>query len=561
MSCHTLHILFAVALVVFVSPISAQSPFSRRSPRFRPINPGSPAFRRRRNTECNIPFRTHDGTCSNPTDPTWASTNRPTFSYFPNHDSRVMLGKDLNSTRLISNAVSTQEEDDIPNERNLNDFLTSFGQFLDHDYALAPLGEEKAPIEIPEDDELFREENGEFEFTRSTRGIIDGAGGAERAINSLTSVIDLSNVYGSDDERNRDLRTLVDGRLKTSANNLLPFNTMGITNAPSTSSSFFVAGDIRVAEHPVLTALHVLFVREHNRICAEVKSAFPRDDDDEIIYQRARMINIAQYQRIVYEEFLPAMMGRPLRPYTGFSPSTDPTVSNLFTTAAYRIGHTLVAGTVSRQGPRNVNLPAFQMSEIFFRPSTSFTDTLCDEVLRGAINTRAQEVDAKVVDTLRNFLFKTVEEEEGIDLIAINLQRSRDHALASYNDIRERFGVPRARTFADVTSDRETQERLAYAYATPDEIEAWIGLMAEDRLPGASIGRTMFAVWTAEFTRLRDGDQFFFLNIRRRLNRLRRVGTVGDLFRSRGLMRDIILRNTGLSPSEIPDPFNAFTAS
>ena len=45
-----------------------------------------------------------------------------------------------------------------------------------------------------------------------------------------------------------------------------------------------------------------------------------------------------------------------------------------------------------------------------------------------------------------------------------------------------------------------------------DNIDAWIGLMSEDHVPGAAIGETLMAIFTDQFSRLRDGDRFFYLN-------------------------------------------------
>ena len=71
----------------------------------------------------------------------------------------------------------------------------------------------------------------------------------------------------------------------------------------------FVAGDLRVNEQPFLTSLHVLFMREHNRIASELTRLNPRWSDDKI-YQEARKINVAEYQHIIFKEWLPIIIGK-----------------------------------------------------------------------------------------------------------------------------------------------------------------------------------------------------------------------------------------------------------
>ena len=41
------------------------------------------------------------------------------------------------------------------------------------------------------------------------------------------------------------------------------------------SSADFMAGDMRVNEHPFLTSLHTVFLREHNRIAKLLKEYLP----------------------------------------------------------------------------------------------------------------------------------------------------------------------------------------------------------------------------------------------------------------------------------------------
>ena len=69
-----------------------------------------------------------------------------------------------------------------------------------------------------------------------------------------------------------------------------------------------VAGDIRATEQPGLTSLHSLFLNEHNRIARNLSELYP-SLSDENIYQMTRQIVIAELQNIVYNEFLPVVLG------------------------------------------------------------------------------------------------------------------------------------------------------------------------------------------------------------------------------------------------------------
>jgi len=73
-------------------------------------------------------------------------------------------------------------------------------------------------------------------------------------------------------------------------------------------SSYCILGDGRVSEQSGLTSLHTIFMREHNRI-AEVLHRLNPQWNDEIIYQNTRKIFTAAYQHIVYNEFLPRILG------------------------------------------------------------------------------------------------------------------------------------------------------------------------------------------------------------------------------------------------------------
>eukprot|EP00178_Gracilaria_changii_P008296 TRINITY_DN25406_c0_g1_i1.p1 TRINITY_DN25406_c0_g1~~TRINITY_DN25406_c0_g1_i1.p1 ORF type:complete len:691 (+),score=124.75 TRINITY_DN25406_c0_g1_i1:27-2075(+) len=373
---------------------------------------------------------------------------------------------------------------------------------------------------------------------------------AERPINSLSSALDLASVYGPDKTRANALRAFKDGKLKVSKGSLMPLNTQGLSNAPTADATFFLAGDHRANEHPVLTALHTIFMREHNSICDELKRYFVVSDD-ELIFQLARMINIAQFQKIVFEEYYPAMVGRRLKPYTGFKFYKNVAILDVFSTAAFRVGHTMVGNEVSRAAWGNRRLPPIPLNKMFFRTAAQFKNL--ETFIRGAAITRAQEVDVFVHDALRNFLFTGVPEEGfAFDLIALNLQRGRDHAIPTLNAIRERLGLKKHRSFFDITKNMNVASTLSTVYGGDvEKVEAWVGMVAEDHVLGSSLGPTMIAVWTRQFENLRDGDRFYYLNDRfpswlQTLPRVRRL-----LWSRQSCLKDIIVRNSNIRRWEL----------
>eukprot|EP00178_Gracilaria_changii_P026911 TRINITY_DN8326_c0_g1_i1.p1 TRINITY_DN8326_c0_g1~~TRINITY_DN8326_c0_g1_i1.p1 ORF type:complete len:569 (-),score=92.13 TRINITY_DN8326_c0_g1_i1:370-2076(-) len=460
--------------------------------------------------ECAVlSVRTLSGRCTSAIDPSLGEARRAQMSYL-DVDSTTFSDDGLKSARVVSNAVADQRGD-VPNFSRINELFVFFGQFVDHDLVSTPVSDDQVPIEVPADDGILSQSN--LAFHRSLRQRVSTTSSKERPISVVSSALDLSMVYGVDEDRNNALRESSSCRLKTSEGDFLPYNKGGFTNSPSSSASFYLAGDTRVNEHPMLTVLHTLFVREHNYICSQLQSVTSlQSRSASELYETARAINIAQFQKIVYEEWLPVMLGRnAVRRYRGYQPQVDPTVSVEFSTAGFRVGHTMVGNSISRVDAFGVRMTPISMQDMFFRKSDMKAGDV-ENFLRGAMRTRAQQVDTKTVDALRNFLFSNVGEEEGIDLIALNLQRSRDHNVPRYAQLRLHLTGQRTNSFQDISGDRSTQSMLQNAYDDVQHVEAWVGLMAEDTSFSSPMGRTNTELWRREFERLRDGDRWFYLD-------------------------------------------------
>jgi hypothetical protein len=330
--------------------------------------------------------------------------------------------------------------------------------------------------------------------------------------NQITHFIDASNVYGSDAVRAAALRTNDGtGRLLTSAGDLLPFNTAGLPNQGGTGFELFLAGDVRANEQVGLTAMHVLFVREHNRLAQEIATNDPSLSGEEI-FQEARRIVGALMQVITYNEFLPALLGpNALMPWWGYRFLVSPAIANEFSTAIYRFGHSALSPTLLRLDAAGNPIPEghLPLRDAFFRPDRLVNEGGIEPILRGLAAQACSPIDTELVDDVRNFLFGPPG-AGGFDLASLNIQRGRDHGLPGYNDTRFALGLPVRASFAEVSSDPDVQARLASVYANVDDIDLWVGVLAEDPFNGGHVGELAFYVIKRQFQDLRDGDRYWY---------------------------------------------------
>ena len=505
--------------------------------------------------------RTYDGTSNNIANPTWGATfvQLQRFGDADFADGISSLAGALRpSARIVSNEIADQSEgESIPNDFGASDFMWQWGQFLDHDIDLTDGGtDEAADIPVPAGDPFFDPTGTGAVVIPFNRAHYDEATGTDlqnprQQINEITAWIDASMIYGSNDERAAALRVGPDSPfLATSAENLLPFNTDGLGNANGfvqDPTTLFLAGDVRANEQLGLTVMHTLFVREHNRLAALVQEALPSATAEEV-FQSARRLVAAEIQIITYKEFLPALLGRKAIPrYREYDPSINPSIFNEFSAAAYRLGHSMLSSEIERVAKAGNEIAEGDVAlrnAFFSGPLYLQEEGDLDPILRGLATQTHQKIDAKIVNALRNFLFGEPG-QGGLDLASLNIQRGRDHGLGSYNDTRVALGLAPAEDFTDVTSDLELQQALQATYENVDDIDLWIGGLAEDPLAeqGSQLGPLFREILIRQFTALRDGDRFWH---KRDLTRFER-----NLVKNVSLA-EVIRNNTGIG-DEIPD--------
>ncbi len=368
-----------------------------------------------------------------------------------------------------------------------------------------------------------------------------------------------------------------------------------------------VAGDQRANENPMLLATQTLFAREHNRIVGRLPKWLSEEDRFQIA--RAVVIAEQQYityneflpalgvtlppytgykpwvNTAITNEFATigfrahSMINKALEVRTKASRYSQDTVDWLRSLEVQ----------VTFQGDQ-VHVVAPHGFTTFFQPDLVERLRL-GPVLQGVGRTPMCMNDELVVNLIRSLVAPGAVN----DLAAVDVARGRDHGFPTYNEVRRAYGLPPKRSFRAITGEASEEfpadplltpgneindphcldfvelydiqgrpttpeadnatrgvrrtplaARLKAIYHDVDKVDALVGMMCERLLPGREFGELQLAIWRKQFTALRDGDRFFYLNypllryVRRRFG----IGyetTLGEL----------IARNTDLSRYDV----------
>ncbi|XP_077395637.1 thyroid peroxidase [Festucalex cinctus] len=504
-------------------------------------------------------YRSINGMCNNRHNHLWGAANIPLVRWLPpQYEDGVRQPKGWNTGRLyngfelpVPKEVSKKiMESSIKCEDDAySHMLVEWGQYIDHDITFTPQSPGK-----PGDDCLnCQNVNPCFPiqahdniagtpscmpFNRSLPACFNGFGPdisqalQQQQMNSITSFIDASVVYGSSSKVNNFLRDLCGLNGKLAVNEhlqdpkgrpFLPFeeSLQSVCLHGEEHLACFRAGDSRVNEGLPLTSLHMLWMRQHNLI-AETLQLLNGHWNAETIYEETRKIIGAQHQIITMRDYLPKIIGKEffdnyIGPYGGYDPNVDPSASNVFATAAFRFGHATISPVVRRLNEsyqEDERFPSLKLHDTFFSPWRIIKEGGIDPILRGAIGTEAAAIHSSklMTDELTGRLIVLAISQD-MDLAALNLQRGRDHGLPGYNDWRDFCGLKRIGTLQDfqqVVSDASIAERILQLYKHPDNIDVWLGGLVEAFLPGSRTGPVFACLIAKQMKALRDGDRFWW---------------------------------------------------
>lgn len=456
-------------------------------------------------------------------------------SYMPRYSTIVGPGcgdtpvdqDDLNAIRGVSNSLFQQgDSTDYLNNfhaedvKDTNALFVFFGQFVDHVLVLSKSGAEPLEIDIT-DDSYIDGGDATIHLTRNAYIMIDNC---RHPINRNSAFMDLSTVYGSNEDTARNLRTHEHGLMKMTiveGEELPPFQSGSTDEAAlgETSGQIrFFTGDPRGSEIPALTAIHTMFLRNHNRIARKIRdSHHAKGWTDEQLYQRSKIINIWTFQRILYREWLPLLLGDDVIELVsgGYESNYDPLV-RVESSILFRFGHDMLPQKLHAvtypyfDNSPDIHYSAFDLRGTFFR-SDMVVQYGADGFLLGSMTQEAQKVDGFITDDVRSFLFNGLPLENTLfDLPAITLARSLELGVPDCNTFRNSIGLA---SHTDFTPFGSRAGDVSGVYGTIDEVPLFVCGIFEQHVADALVGETIHDTILDQFVRIAIGDPMFYLYV------------------------------------------------
>lgn len=192
----------------------------------------------------------------------------------------------------------------------------------------------------------------------------------------------------------------------------------------------------------------------------------------------------------------------------GYNESVDPSIDTFFTNVAFRYGHSAVNSIIYRL---KSDLTPIEGGHLLLRDAIWAVDPMIEvgiePYLRGLHFQPDSQVDIRFVEDVRSrFPFNF---PDGFDLIATGIQRSREVGICRYNDARRAFNLSVITDWTQLSSNEKIQQTFKELYRDVESIESYMGAFNEADDIGIT-GPLMRASIREQFTRLRDGDPFFY---------------------------------------------------
>jgi len=414
----------------------------------------------------------------------------------------------------------------------INTLAAAWLQFENHNWFFHGRGDPEDTIEIPlRPDDDWPENPMHIRRTPVPAAQPKPHDRAPSYANYETHWWDATQIYGSGAQRQAELRTFTDGKLKVQGGTRL-------------STRPDVPGVDLTGMHENwwtgIALFHTLFTLEHNAICDALKKEYPRFDDQRL-YELAWLVNSAVIAKIHTVEWTTTVLRHP-----GLQAAMN---ANWWGAAGEavkrRIGRLgsgeVISGIIGSQTDHH-GVP-FSLTEEFvsvYRMHPLIPDDWTffsmddDRLLEERTFTEIQGRDTREFmdriglrdlwysfglasagrvclhnypNSLRRF---TRIDGELNDLASLDILRDRERGVPRYNDFREALRMPRIRSFKELTPNRAWAAEIAELYhGNIDLVDPMVGMYSEAPPLGYGFSDTAFRVFILMASRRLKSDRFF----------------------------------------------------
>jgi hypothetical protein len=477
-------------------------------------------------------YRTYDGSHTDPSDPEMGAVESRFGRNVPVEVAKPEAGPSFMTPnpREVSRTLFTRDE--FKPATSLNVLAAAWIQFQNHDW----FGHgENSPtdhfdLELADDDDWGDEV---MRVRKTSPDRTNGNGNTPTFRNHATHWWDLSQVYGSTEERNREMRTGEDGKLKLTDDGFLPEETApGLQGVDLTgfNDNYWIG----------LSLLHTLFVKEHNAICDMLQERYPSWDDEKL-FLTARLINSALSAKIHTVEWTPGILANPVLErgmhtnWYGLLPRWSKKV----------LGHRSLGEELTGivGSPLEYHAAPFSITEEFvsvYRMHPLIPDEY--DIRDHRSGSRIDVLDFMPIqgkgtrETVEKFGFESLFYSFGtahpgaitlhnhpkalqnftrlsgerIDLGTIDILRDRERGVLRYNDFREQLRKPRVQRFEDLTPNPIWNKEIRDLYEGDiDRVDLQVGMLGEPVPPGFGFSDTAFRIFILMASRRLKSDRFF----------------------------------------------------
>ena len=493
--------------------------------------------------------RTADGTFNDLENPAMGSAktrfgrNVPLGHTYPESDRDVLEGP---NPRTVSRELLTR--DIFKPAATLNLLAAAWLQFMVRDWVSHGEGNMKEPwkVKLPEGDRWPEDAEQSTDSMEIPRTLKDPSRSPDDTspptyINTVTHWWDGSQIYGSDKRTQDGLRTWEHGKLKAGFEHLAPTRS-DLKKNPVKEPGFWLG----------LAMMGALFTREHNAICDHLRASYPGWDDDQELFDHARLINAALMAKIHTVEWTPAILGHPTL-QVAMGANWWGLLGERIHKLLGRVSSSEVLSGIPGSPKDHFDVP-YTLTEEFVAvyrmhplipDDYTFRSVATDEVLEtrefGELtNEQAVELMQRVDPqhlfysfglahpgeiTLHNYprslqQFKRPlpsDESSGDesrvllqDLGTTDILRSRELGVPRYNEFRKLLHRPPVESFEELTDNPVWAEEIRRVYnGDIDRVDVMVGLFAEPKPQGFGFSDTAFRIFILMASRRLNSDRFF----------------------------------------------------